>query len=84
MTLNQIIEKIIAKFGALLSAELDGKINGHYDEEKNVACFSGHCNKVHPDLKNVYPNGWTMCQDYTIDEMLKRLGLTLELRPAPR
>ena len=79
MTFIQFICEIGNLRKEQLSKELDGNISKYFDEENMTFKFYGHCNKVHPDVKETYPNGWEMGTTETIDEVLQKLNFTIEL-----
>lgn len=87
MTLRDLVEHVMALRKAQLERELDATLNADseftYDHDGGEIklSFYGHCRKVHPDLVETYPNGWSMVQDETLDEALDKLNLTLELKP---
>lgn len=84
MTLRDLVDHVTALRKAQLEQELDATLNAdsEFDEDDGIKLsFYGHCRKVHPDLVETYPNGWSMMQDETLDETLDKLNLTLELKP---
>ena len=80
MTFTQFIDKIGNLRKAQLSEELQGNITKYLDEDRMLFEFYGNCKKVHPDLANQYPNGWSMGTEETIDDVLDKLNLTIELK----
>lgn len=80
MTFTEMVEYLAEERAKQLTQELEGEdLSGGWDEDERVIYVLGHCNKVHPDLKEQYPKGWSLLQRETIDEALEKLGLTLSV-----
>ncbi|UCV26753.1 hypothetical protein [Ferribacterium limneticum] len=82
MNFNQLINTLLQYLREHLQKQLDAP-NLSVTFDKEGMCFHAHgqCRKVHPDLVAEYPNGWDFAQDYSLDEVLKKLNLKLELNP---
>ena len=80
MTLQQIIDEVIAVRVAQLTESLGGvSLTGFWDDRGSPIMFNGHCTRVHPDLVETYPNGWSLGHDETLQEALDKAGFTLTL-----
>lgn len=82
--LGTILGHLAGMWEAKLESDLDGQINVcvYFDEDQGplFECH-GECRKVHPDLVEMYPNGWGFAQNYTLDVVMEKLGFQLVLEP---
>lgn len=62
-----------------LAENLDGDLHGFFEEESLEIVVTGHCRKVHPELRDTYPNGWCLLARETIDEAMRAIGAELDL-----
>lgn len=82
MTHNQMIDTLVFLRVKQMNHEFDARLSGHYDQEIDRIEIYGHCNKVHPDLVDVYKNGWELGHTETLDEAMAKCNLTLLLQEA--
>lgn len=84
-SLTEVLDALVKLRTAQLAAELDGSLHGCLNNEiegqLKIEVY-GLCRKVHPDLKDKYPNGWSLSQADTVDEVLNKLGLKLAIADA--
>ena len=51
------------RLAAHYTAKLHGKVWAIYDRSRRAYCIRGEGLPAHPDLRAMYPNGWSLC-DY--------------------
>lgn len=82
MTFNFLINDLKSRLREHLAKHLEApNLTVSFDEGRMLFYAHGQCHKVHPDLVDEYPEGWDFAQDYSLDEVLKKLNLKLELNP---
>jgi len=79
MNHKQLIDFLVKARTQQLSEELDGDLNGIWDDDEQNIIVCGQCHKVHSDCRGAYPDGWHLMQCETIDEVLEVLGLEIQL-----
>ena len=81
-SLTEVLDALVKLRTAQLAAELDGSLHGCLNNEiegqLKIEVY-GLCRKVHPDLKDNYPNGWSLSQADTVAEVLNKLSLKLAI-----
>lgn len=79
MNCKEAIEAIVVARVRQLGPELDGELHGDFDADSLEIVVSGWCRKVHPDLRDRYPNGWALLHRESIDNAMGALGAELNL-----
>ncbi len=77
MTYSEFVQEVYNRRLAQLNSALDANLNGDINGSKLE--FYGHCRKVHPDLVEMYPNGWEVCEKETVGKAMTFLGLEITL-----
>ena len=77
MTYSEFVQEVYNRRLAQLNSDLDANLNGHISGSKLE--FHGHCRRVHPDLVEMYPNGWCLSQKETVEESMINLGIEITL-----
>lgn len=80
MKFEEMIEHLKTGLKAHFDVKFDANLSVAWNEEYYLFEVWGHCNKVHPDLVDTYPNGWELSSNLTFDKVLEMLGLELHLR----
>lgn len=67
-------KRIEDKLAAYYSLKMNGKVWCLWDEERRAYCIRGEGLPPHPDLKEQYPNGWSLVDYIKPNKALRLIG----------